>query len=99
MEGGNSVYRTDPQSPRDWTINQKIHMEEPMRLAKYVTEDGLVGHQWEERPSDLRVFNAPVQENGSGWLGEHPHRGRGRMDRIGGFRRGDLEREKHLKCK
>ena len=26
----------------------------------YVGEDGLVGHQWEERPSDLRVFNAPV---------------------------------------
>ena len=28
--------------------------------AAYVAEDGLVGHQWEERPLGLRVFNAPV---------------------------------------
>jgi hypothetical protein len=26
----------------------------------YVAEDGLVGHQWEEWPLGLRVFNAPV---------------------------------------
>jgi hypothetical protein len=26
----------------------------------YVAEDGLVGHQWEERPLGLSVFNAPV---------------------------------------
>jgi hypothetical protein len=32
-------------------------------------------------------------------VGEHPHRGRGRGDGIGVFRRGDLERGKHLKCK
>jgi hypothetical protein len=31
-----------------------------MALAKYVAEDGFVGHQWEERTLDLRVFNAPV---------------------------------------
>jgi hypothetical protein len=31
-----------------------------MALDTYVGEDGLVGHQWEERPLDLRVFNAPV---------------------------------------
>ena len=37
----------------------KIHMEGPMASA-YVAEDGLVGHQWEERPLGLRVFNAPV---------------------------------------
>jgi hypothetical protein len=30
---------------------------------------------------------------------EHPHKGRGRRDGIGGFRRGELERGKHLKCK
>ena len=29
-----------------------------MALA-YVAEDGLVGHQWEERPLGLRVFDAP----------------------------------------
>ena len=28
--------------------------------AAYVAEDGLVGHQWEERPLGLRVFDAPV---------------------------------------
>jgi hypothetical protein len=34
-----------------------------------------------------------------GWVGEHPHRGRGRGEKIGGFQRGDLKRGKHLKCK
>jgi hypothetical protein len=31
-----------------------------MALATYVAEDGLVGHQWEERPLALRVFDVPV---------------------------------------
>ena len=39
-----------PRTPKDWTTNQRIHMERPMVLATYVAEDGLVGHQWEERP-------------------------------------------------
>jgi hypothetical protein len=30
-----------------------------MVLATSVVEDGLVGHQWEERPG-LRMFDAPV---------------------------------------
>ena len=30
-----------------------------MALATYVAEEGLVGHQWEERPLGLRVFHAP----------------------------------------
>jgi hypothetical protein len=47
-----------PGAPGDWVTNQRIHMEQPMVLATYVAEDGLVGHQWEERPSDLRVFDA-----------------------------------------
>jgi hypothetical protein len=34
-----------PPAPRDWTTNQRIHMEGPMALATYVAEDGLVGHQ------------------------------------------------------
>ena len=34
--------------------------EGPMALGAYMTEDGLVGHQWEERPLVLRVFNVPV---------------------------------------
>jgi hypothetical protein len=27
-----------------------------------------------------------------GWVGEHPHRSRGREDGIGGFQRGNLEK-------
>ena len=48
------------RAPRDWTTNQRIHMEGPMTLATYVAENGLVGHQREERPLGLRVFDAPV---------------------------------------
>jgi hypothetical protein len=59
--GSNSVNRPIPlELPRDWTTNQRIHMEGPMSLAAYVAEDGLVGHQWEERPLGLKVFDAPV---------------------------------------
>jgi hypothetical protein len=32
-------------APRDWTTNQRIHMEGPMTLAAYVAEDVLGGHQ------------------------------------------------------
>ena len=48
------------RAPGDWATNQRIHMGGPMVLVTYVAEDGLVGHQWEKRPSGLRVFNAPV---------------------------------------
>jgi hypothetical protein len=42
----------------------------------------------------------PGWEDESGWVQEHPHRGGGGGGNgIGSFRRGDLEREKHLKCK
>ena len=47
-------------APGDLTTNQRIHMEGPMVLVAYVAEDGLVGHQWEERPLSLRLFEAPV---------------------------------------
>ena len=49
-----------PGAPGDWTTNQRVHMERPMALATYVTKDGLVGHQWEERHLGLRVFNTIV---------------------------------------
>jgi hypothetical protein len=39
-----------PKDPRDWTTNQRIHMEGPMTLATYVAEDGLVGHCQEPWP-------------------------------------------------
>jgi len=38
-------------------------MKSPMPLATYVAENGLVGHQWEERPSVPRVFDAPMYGN------------------------------------
>ena len=34
-----------------------------MVSAAYVAEDGLVGHQWEERPLVLRRLDAPVKVN------------------------------------
>ena len=30
--------------PRDWTTNQRVHMEEHMAPAAYVAEDSLVVH-------------------------------------------------------
>ena len=35
----------------------------------------------------------PGWEGGSGWVGDHPHRGRGRGEGVEGLQRGDLERE------
>jgi hypothetical protein len=49
-----------PGTPRDWTTNQRIHMEGPMALVTFVAKDGLVGHQWEESPLGLRVFDTPI---------------------------------------
>jgi hypothetical protein len=40
--------------------NQRKHMVELMALAAYVAEDGLVGHQWQERPLVLWRFYGPV---------------------------------------
>ena len=41
-------------------------------LAAYVAEDGLVNHQWEERPLFLQRLYAPVPGPGSrsGWVEE-----------------------------
>jgi hypothetical protein len=48
------------RAPGNWIPNQGIHMERPLVLATYVAEDGLVRHQWKERPLGLRVFDTPV---------------------------------------
>ena len=48
------------RTPRDYTTNQRVHIEGPMALASYEAEDGLVGCQWEEPPLGLRVFDSPV---------------------------------------
>jgi hypothetical protein len=60
MEGTTVPAGQTSGAPRDWTTNQRIHIEGLMALAIYVAEDGLDGHQWEERPFGLRVFDAPV---------------------------------------
>jgi hypothetical protein len=49
-----------PGAPGDWTTIQRMYVERPMPLATYVAEDGIVGHQWKEKPLGLRVFDALV---------------------------------------
>ena len=52
--------RPPPPELLDTGPSTKENMEEPVALAAYVAEDGLVEHQWEQRPLSLRVFDAPV---------------------------------------
>jgi hypothetical protein len=64
-------------------------MVELVALAIYVAEDGLVGHQWEERPLFLWRLYAqyrwmPGPGMGVGGLGS-----RGMGEVIGDFRRGN----------
>jgi hypothetical protein len=55
-----------------------------MSLAAYVTEDGLVGHHWEERPLVLQTLYAPVQGNARAknweWVGKGAGWGEGIRD-------------------
>ena len=67
-----------------------------MAPATYVAENGLVRHQWEERPfGPVKALCPSVEEcqgreAGLGELvGEHSHRRRRRGNRIGGFQRGN----------
>jgi hypothetical protein len=50
-------------------------------LVAYVAEDGLVGHQWEERPLILKRLYAPVQGNARArkqeWVGWGAGQGEG----------------------
>ena len=48
------------QTPSDLLGAGPPTKEGPMALGAYMTEDGLVGHQWEELPLGLKGFNAPV---------------------------------------
>jgi hypothetical protein len=49
-----------------------------MAPAAYIAEIGIVCHQWEDRPLVL-VGKCQGGEVGvSRWVGEHPHRSRGR---------------------
>jgi hypothetical protein len=38
-------------------------MEGPMAPAAYLAKDGLVEHQWEERPLIMRSLDTPVYSN------------------------------------
>jgi hypothetical protein len=65
-------------------------MEGLVALAAYVAEDGLVGHQWEEKPlvcessiPQYRGMSGP--RNSSGWVGEQREEGEDR-----GFSEGKL---------
>ena len=49
MEGATVSTGQIPRAPMDWTTNQRVWRREPTAPAVYVAEDGLVGHQWEER--------------------------------------------------
>jgi hypothetical protein len=57
-----------------------------LSLAAYVAKDGLVGHQWEERPLVLQRSYAPVQGNArtrkQEWAGWEAGRGEGIGDYI-----------------
>jgi hypothetical protein len=56
-----------------------------MSLAACVTEDGLIGHHWEERPLVLQRLYAPIQGNARArkweWVGWGEQQGEG----IGDF--------------
>jgi hypothetical protein len=52
-------------------------------LVAYVAEDGLVGHQWEERPMVLRRSYAPVQGNARARKWEWVGRGAGQGEGMG----------------
>jgi hypothetical protein len=63
-------------------------MMELVALAIFVAEDGLVSHQWEERPLVLglyaSIWGMPGPGMGVGGLGS-----RGRREEIGDFWRGN----------
>ena len=50
--GSNSVNRPDPL--------EHPGTGPPTKEYTYVAEDGLVGHQWEEQPLGVRMFDVPV---------------------------------------
>jgi hypothetical protein len=55
-------------------------------VAAYIAEEGLVGHQWEERPLVLQRSYAPAQGNARARKQEWVGWGAGWREGIGGFR-------------
>jgi hypothetical protein len=61
MGESNSVKWPDSlELPRDWTTNQRVHMEGLMAPASYVAEDGLVEHQLGGEALGSEEFDATV---------------------------------------
>ena len=67
------IDRVPPQPPR------------AVSLVAHVAENGLVGHQWEERPLVLQRSCAPVQENARARKWEWGGWGAGWREGIGSF--------------
>jgi hypothetical protein len=65
------VYRKHPYHLRSYEMGF-------VSLVAYVAEDGLVCHQWEERPLVFRGSYAPVQGNARARKGEWVGCGAGR---------------------
>jgi hypothetical protein len=59
VSSGQTHPHPPPPCSGNWTTNQRIYIEQPVALATYVAEYGLVGSQGEERPLGLRLFDAP----------------------------------------
>jgi hypothetical protein len=59
---------------------------ELVSLAAYVSEDGLVGHHWKERPPwSCKIYmpqyrGTPGPRSGSGWVGDCGGQGEGMGD-------------------
>ena len=69
-----------PGAPRDWTTNQRVHMEGPMAPAAYVAKDGLWDISGRRALGTVKVRCPSVGEwkcrevGVGGWKGEYPHR-------------------------
>jgi hypothetical protein len=78
------------RAPWNYTTNHRKHMVELVALPIFVAEDGLVGHQWEERPLVLWRLYAPVQWNARPGIGVGGLEGGGQGRELGNFWRGKL---------
>ena len=71
---------------RGTTICTKQYPQDLVSLVAYEAEDGLVGHQWEERPLVLQRLYALVQGNAMARKREWVGWGAGQGESIGDFR-------------
>jgi hypothetical protein len=69
-------------------MNYTVHSR-AVSLVAYVAEDGLVCHQWEERPLVLRRLYTPVQGNARARKQEWVGWGAGQGEGIGYLWRGN----------